>query len=125
MPEFFVNGKNAMSVGTVNKFKRHRGRTFLTVFNATGRTKAALTAERREFHISAVRAGVHGAAKGRIAAVDHLGDVFHFYISWMKRMFNNFIIVFKNVLKNVHKIIMKRNGEKRKTYPSKIEGQGS
>ena len=114
MSEFIIDSKNTMSVSTVNQFKRHGGRTFLTVFYATGRAKAALAAERREFHISAVRAGIHGTAKGRIAAVDHLRDVFHFDIPWMKRIFNDFIVVFKNVLKNVHETIMKRNGEKRK-----------
>jgi hypothetical protein len=45
-----------------------------------------------------VRTGIHGSSKGRVTAVDHLGDVFHFDISWMKGMFNNFIIVFKDIL---------------------------
>ena len=98
MPKFFVNGKDTMSVGTVNQFKRHGGRTLLAVFYATGRTETALAAERRKFHISAVRAGIHGTAKGRVATVNHLGDIFHFHISWMKVIFNFFVIVFKNVL---------------------------
>ena len=87
-----------MSVGTVNKLERHGGRTFLAVFNPTGGTKPALAAKRCKFQISAVRAGIHGATKRRVTAVDHLGDVFHFDISGMKSMFNDFIIVSKNFL---------------------------
>lgn len=87
-----------MSVGAVNQFKRHGGRAFLTVFYTTGRTKAALAAKRREFHISAMRAGIHGSSERRVSAVDHLRDVFHFDISGMESIFNDFIVVFKNVL---------------------------
>jgi len=38
--------------------------------------------------------------------MNHLRDVFHFDISGMKSILNDIIIVFKNLLKNIHKIIM-------------------
>jgi hypothetical protein len=85
-------------VSTVNQFKSHGGRTFLTVFDTAGRAKTAFAAERRKFHVPTMRAGIHGSAVRRVTAVDHLGDIFHYNISWMKGIFNYFIIVFKNFL---------------------------
>lgn len=37
-----------------------------------------MTAEGRIFKITAVRAGIHGSAKGRITAVDYFVNVIHF-----------------------------------------------
>lgn len=59
-------------------------------------------------------AGIHGTAEGRITAVDHFINVFHFRFSGMEGIFNFFIIVGKNLLKYIHKTIMKENGRKRK-----------
>ena len=67
--KLFINRKNTMSVGTVDQFKGHGGRTFLTVFDTAGGTKAALTTERNKLHITTVRADVHGTAKGWVTAV--------------------------------------------------------
>ena len=42
----------------------------------------------------------------RIAAVYHLFDVVHFNSSGMERILNYFVVVFKNLLQDVHEIIM-------------------
>ena len=80
MPQFFINSKDTMSVGTLDQLKRHRSRTFLAVFNPTGGAKTALTAERDKFHIPAVGARVHGTAIGRIATMDHFINVIYLVI---------------------------------------------
>ena len=61
--EIFINGKNAMAVLDTDELKRHTGGAFHSVFVSAGRTKAAVTAERNKLEITAVRAGVHSAAK--------------------------------------------------------------
>lgn len=77
MAEMFVNGENTMSVGTMDEFKSHRGRALKGVLDAAGGTEAALTAERDKLEIAAMRAAVHGTAKGRIAAVEHAVNIFN------------------------------------------------
>ena len=61
--EIFINGKNAMVVLDTDKFERHTGGTFHSIFISAGRTKAAVTAKWNKLEITAVGAGVHGAAK--------------------------------------------------------------
>lgn len=46
-----------------NELKRHTGGALHSVFVSAGRAKAAVTAKRNKLEITAVRAGVHGAAK--------------------------------------------------------------
>lgn len=61
--EIFINGKNTMAVLDTDKLKRHTGGAFHSVLVSAGRTKAAVTAKRNKLEITAVRAGVHSAAK--------------------------------------------------------------
>lgn len=98
MPELFINGKDAVAVVALQELEGHGGGAFLTVFNAAGRAEAALAAERDELHLTALGAGVHGASKGRVAAVNHLFDVLHFDGPGMEGILNYFIVVFKNLL---------------------------
>lgn len=96
--EIFINGKNAMAVLDTNEFERHTGGAIHSIFVATGRAKTAVTVERNEFEVRAVRTRVHGTAKRRITAVDHLIDIFHLSFSGMKSIFNFFIMVCKDSL---------------------------
>ena len=73
-------------------------RTQLVVFVAAGGTEPALASEGDVFEISAVRAAVHCAAVGRIAAMDHLVDVFNNSGPGMRFVKDMFIIVSKNRL---------------------------
>ena len=111
--ELFINGKNTMPVGDIDQFEGHRGSALHGVEIATGRAETAVTAERDEFQPAAVRAAIHGAAEGRIAAVDHFIDIFHLRISGMKSILYFFVMVYKNSLKYVHETIMQENDTKR------------
>ena len=110
----FINSENAVAMLNVNQFEGHTGRAFHGIFVPASRTKPAVTSERYKFKISTMRAAVHGTAESGIATVNHLIDIFHLRISGMKSIFNFFIIVGKNLLKYIHKTIMKENGRKRK-----------
>ena len=96
--EIFIKGKNAMAVLDTNEFERHTGGAFHSIFVATGKAKTAVTVGRNEFEDRAVRTRVHGTAKRRITAVDHLIDIFHLSFSGMKSIFNFFIMVCKDSL---------------------------
>lgn len=96
--QFFVNGKDTVAVGAVYKFKGHIGRTLLRIFHAASGAETAFAAKRNELHVTAVGTDIHGTAKRRVTAVNHLRDIFHFHISGMKSILNDFIVVFKNLL---------------------------
>ena len=93
-----INGKNAMTVSDINELKGHRGSAIHGIFITAGRAETAVTAEGNEFQVTAMGTGIHGTAKGRFAAVDHLINVFHFCFSGMEGIFNFLIIVGKNFL---------------------------
>jgi len=60
--------------------------------------KFGMKTERDKLKLSTMSAAIHGATIGRIPTVDHLRDIFHNNIPWMKIILNYFIIVFKNLL---------------------------
>ena len=66
-----------------------------------------MASERDKFKFPAVGTAKHRTTKRRVSAVDHFFNVFHDDRTWMEDIFNLFIVVFKNLLENVHKIIMK------------------
>lgn len=105
--QVFINGKNEMSVGAVNEFKGHFSRAVNTVFIAAGGAKLGMAAERDKFKFTAMRAAEHGTAIRGITTVDHLLNVFYNNGTGMKRIFNFFIVFFKNLLEDIHKTIMK------------------
>lgn len=98
MPEFLINGKDAVSVPAAEELEGHGGGAFLTVLDTAGGAEAAFTAERDEFHFATVGAGIHGSAEGRVTTVYHLFDVFHFNGPGMQCILDNFKIVLKNLL---------------------------
>ena len=61
--ETFINSKNTMAVLDTDELERHTGGAFHSIVVAAGRTKAAVTTKRNKLEITAVGAGVHGAAK--------------------------------------------------------------
>lgn len=77
MPELLVDSKDAVAVVAPQKPEEHGCGTLLAVLYATGRTEAALAAERDELHLPASGVGIHGSAEGRVATVYHLFDVLH------------------------------------------------
>ena len=94
----FINRENAMAVWDIHQLKGHTGSAFHGIFVATGRTEAAMTAERNKLKFATVGTAVHGTTEGWIATVNHLFDIFHLSISGMKSIFNFFIIVGKDFL---------------------------
>ena len=96
--EIFINSKNTMAVLDTDELERHTSGAFHSIFVSAGGTKTAVTAERNEFEVPAVRTSVHGTAKRRITTVDHLIDIFHLSFSGMKSIFNFFIMVCKDSL---------------------------
>lgn len=105
--KIFINGKDKMSVGTVNEFKGHFSRAVNAVFVTAGRAKFRMAAERNEFKFAAVGTAIHGTTIRRVTTIDHFFHVFHNNRTWMKCIFNFFIVFSKNLLKDVHKSIMK------------------
>ena len=61
--KIFINGKNTMTVLDIDELKGHAGSALHGIFIATGGTKAAVTAKWNKLEVTAVGAGVHGAAK--------------------------------------------------------------
>ena len=60
-----------MTVSNVNEFKSHGSSTFHRVLIATGRAKAAVTAERDKLEIAAMLTAIHGTAEGGVTTMDH------------------------------------------------------
>jgi len=98
IPQLFIDCKNAVAVRNIYQFKGHVGSAFYGIFITAGGAETAVAAERDKFELSAVWAAKHGAAKGRVTAVYHFIDIFHFSLSEMKGIFNFFIMVGKNFL---------------------------
>ena len=80
----FVDGKDAVSVGDIDKFKRHRGSALHGILIATGRAETAMTAKGDKLELSAFGTAVHSTTVGRIATVDRLIHVFNDRIAWVK-----------------------------------------
>ena len=93
-----INGKNAMTVSDINELKGHRGSVFHGIFITADRAETTVTTERNKLEISAVGTAIHGTTKRRITTVDHLIDIFHLSRSWMKSIFNFFIMICKDLL---------------------------
>lgn len=106
MPEFLIDGKDTVAVVAAEEFKGYGGEEFLAVLDTAGRAEAAFIAKGNELHFSAVGTGIHSTAKGRVATVDHFFDVLHLNDPMVERILNNFIVVSKNLLQDVHGIIM-------------------
>lgn len=67
--EPFINGKNAVTMGTLDLFKSHGIGSVLAVFDTTGWTKPAFTAERNKYEISAFGTGIHCPTESRVAVI--------------------------------------------------------
>ena len=104
-------------MGTINEFKGHFCGAVNAVFVTAGRAKFRMAAERNEFQFAAVGTAIHGTAVRRVPAVNHLLNVFHNNGTWMKSIFNFFVVFFKNFLKDVHKSIMKELRKENKPTP--------
>ena len=64
-----------MAVSTLNKLKGYEIGSVLTVFDTTGWTESALTAERDKFKIAAFGTGIHCPTERGVTTVNHLVNV--------------------------------------------------
>ena len=108
MAQFFRDSKDTMPVLTVDKHPGHCFGAFPGIEVATGRTETGVAAEWNEMMSATFRTAIHRAAKSRITAVDHLEDVFDFDRAGMHGIYNLFIMVQEDFLKDIsHNTIMK------------------
>ena len=126
MSEIFIDGKDAMTMMTLNEFKRHGSSAVIAILGTTGRTKLGMTTKRNKFKVATMSAAIHCTTKRRVTTVNHLVDAFHNDITGMKSILNYFIIIPKNFLQNIHEIIMQQSNQKENPLnPLMNEGQGS
>lgn len=76
MTEFSGNSEDAVSVEDIKDLKGHGSSAVNGVHVAAGRAETGMATERDEFKVTAAGAGVHGTAKGGIAAMDHFFYIF-------------------------------------------------
>lgn len=77
MAKFLRDGKDTVTVSTVNKPERHSGGSVNGVHIAASRAKTGMASERNEFKVTAFTE-VHSATERRIAAVKHPVDIFYY-----------------------------------------------
>lgn len=74
--KFFCDGKNAVPMLDIDDIEGHGSGSVNSVFSATGRAETAMASKRNKLKLAAFGTAVHGAAIGRISAVDHFFNVF-------------------------------------------------
>ncbi len=104
-------------MGAVDEFKGHDSRPVIGIFCTTGETKPGVAAERDKLESATVGTAIHGTDVRRITAAYYLFDVFHNNRSWLKVIFNDFMIIFQHFLYYVHEVIMKQKKAKNKPTP--------
>lgn len=96
--ELFSDGKDAVPVWYINELEGHGGSSVNGIFNTAGGTEAAVASKGDKFKRTTGRASVHGAAKGRVPAMDHFFNILDNGLPGMKKIDHFFIMVSKNVL---------------------------
>ena len=106
MAKVFINSKDTVSVRDIDELESHVGGTFHGILIAAGRAETAVAAERDELKVAAFWTAVHSAAKRRVTTVNHLLDIIDHSVARMKSIYHFFIMICKDFLKDIHKIIM-------------------
>lgn len=104
LPEFLYEFN--MPVSTTEEFEGHFSGAVNAVLVITGRAKFGVAAKRDEFNFTAMRAAIHGSTKRGIPAINLFFYIFHDNGAGMKDIFYFLIVIYKNLLKYVHKSIM-------------------
>ena len=105
--EFFRDGEDTVPMLNVQDFKGHGGGTVNGVFRTTGGTETAMTAERNKFKFPAFITAIHGSAERRVTTVKHPVNIPDDRLSGMENIKHFFVMVIKDILKDVHKTIMR------------------
>lgn len=85
-------------MGGSDEFEGHGGSTLYGIESTAGRAKTAVASKGHKLCLSTLWAAVKSSAEGRIAAVDHLLDVFQFNIARMASVFDFFEMIAKDLL---------------------------
>ena len=110
---------------TLDEFKgRNRFCHILIIFMPVVMESDVMAAKRNKFHLSAVRAAIHGSTEGWIATIDHLVHVFDYGSTWMEDINHFFVMVCKDFLKDIHMNIIEEMDGKKKPHPSRLRGRG-
>lgn len=114
------DGKDTMSVRTVDHLERHGNRALKRIEITAGRAKTAFAVKRNKLERTARRTAVHSATISRIAAMNHAVDILHNDRASLQGILDFFVMVRKNLLQNVHRNILQQKlvfG-----YPSRLRG---
>ena len=105
--EFFRDGEDTVSVLNVQNFKGHGGGTINRIFRTTSGAETAMAAEGDKFKFATFITAKHGPAKRRVTADKHPVNIPDDRLSGMENIKHFFIMVIKDVLKDIHKTIMR------------------
>ena len=90
-----------MPMYTVDEFKRHGSCAVNRVHVSTRGAEPAVASERDEFKITTFGTAIHCATKRGITTVYHLVHVFNDGITRMSEKYKFFIMIFKDILKDI------------------------
>ena len=117
MAKIFINSKDTVTVRALDELESHGVGSVLAIFDAASWAEPAFATERNKFKVTAFGTGIHCTAESRVTAVNHFCYVINDNLTWMQDVYHFFVMVIKNVLEYVHKIIMtqKKKKENRQT----------
>ena len=87
------DGKNAMSVNTLNDFEGHGSGALDGIEISAGRAETAFAAKRNKFERTTRRTPIHGSTISRISAMNHLIDAFKNNRASLKGVLDFFVMI--------------------------------
>ena len=117
MAKVFINSKDTVTVRALDELESHGVGSVLAIFDAASWAEPAFATERNKFKVTAFGTGIHCTAESRVTAVNHFCYVINDSLTWMQDVYHFFVMVIKNVLEYVHKIIMTQKKKKENPTP--------
>ena len=117
MAKIFINSKDTVTVRALDELESHGVGSVLAIFDAASWAEPAFATERNKFKVTAFGTGIHCTAESRVTAVNHFCYVINDNLTWMQDVYHLFVMVIKNVLEYVHKIIMTQKKKKENPTP--------
>lgn len=117
MAKVFINSKDTVTVRALDELESHGVGSVLAIFDAASWAEPAFATERNKFKVTAFGTGILCTAESRVTAVNHFCYVINDSLTWMQDVYHFFVMVIKNVLEYVHKIIMTQKKKKENPTP--------
>ena len=117
MAKIFIISKDTVTVRALDELESHGVGSVLAIFDAASWAELAFATERNKFKVTAFGTGIHCTAESRVTAVNHFCYVINDNLTWMQDVYHFFVMVIKNVLEYVHKIIMTQKKKKENPTP--------